>query len=63
MIPALESEEIDPLQWQSYLKLQKEVFHQRLKEDRVLLEQERNKWKKITKDVRVRIKLKAKGEI
>jgi len=60
---ALENDEIDPDQWQSYLKLQKEVYHQKLKEDRRLLEQERNKWKKITKDVRARLKLKARGEI
>jgi ribosome biogenesis GTPase len=63
VIEAFEKDEIDPDQWQSYLKLQKEVFHQKMKEDRVLLEQQRNKWKKVTKDLRVRNKLKSRGEL
>ncbi|MNK12103.1 putative ribosome biogenesis GTPase RsgA [compost metagenome] len=60
---ALESDELDFDQWQSYLKLQKEVYSAMVRKDRALLQQEQQKWKQISKDLRVRLKNKKKGII
>ncbi|WP_246845496.1 ribosome small subunit-dependent GTPase A [Bdellovibrio sp. NC01] len=60
---ALDSGDVDQGRWLSFLKLQREVLHEKMKEDHALLEQQRNKWKKISKDLRVRIKQKARGQV
>ncbi len=63
ILAALDEDQLDPAQWESYQKLQREVFYQSMKEDHVLLEQERQKWKQRSKDLRARVKQKSRGEI
>ncbi|WII72092.1 ribosome small subunit-dependent GTPase A [Bdellovibrio sp. 22V] len=60
---ALEDGSLPEDRWESYLKLQKEVAYQEARGDRQKQAEDRKKWKKISKDLRVRIKQKGRGEI
>lgn len=60
---ALEDGTLQEDRWESYLKLQRELSHQDRKGNPQKLAEDRKKWKQISKDLRVRIKRKGRGEI
>ncbi|WP_295898794.1 ribosome small subunit-dependent GTPase A [uncultured Bdellovibrio sp.] len=60
---ALEDGSLQEDRWESYLKLQKEIAFQARKEDKNKFAADKKKWKQISKDLRVRLKQKGRGEI
>ncbi|MFS4458475.1 ribosome small subunit-dependent GTPase A [Bdellovibrio sp. HCB2-146] len=60
---ALQSGALEEERWLSYLKLQKEIKHQERRSDHRLYAEDKKRWKKITMDMRVRVKRKERGEI
>lgn len=58
VLEALDSGNLDEERWARYRKLQREVHRKLLNEDHVKLRQEREKWKKITKQIRATTKLR-----
>lgn len=61
ILEALENEELDIEQWNSYQKLQKEVRSSLIRSDKVLMAQEQKKWKQISKDLRQKYNARKKG--
>lgn len=63
ILAALESGELPMERWESFQSLGRELRHVQRKTDAEFARQERLKWKKITQTVRVRNKMKSRGEI
>ncbi|MBO9665870.1 MAG: ribosome small subunit-dependent GTPase A [Bdellovibrio sp.] len=60
---ALESGELTMERWESFQSLDRELRYVQRKTDAELARQERLKWKKIQQGLRVRLKMKSRGEI
>lgn len=60
---ALQSGALEDVRWMSFLKLQREIKHQERRGDHRLYAEDKKRWKKITMDMRVRVKRKERGEI
>ncbi|WP_374033606.1 ribosome small subunit-dependent GTPase A [Bdellovibrio bacteriovorus] len=60
---ALASEELEAERWESFQNLERELRYFERKTNPEIAREERQKWKKITKSLRVRVKQKSRGEI
>lgn len=60
---ALEDGTLAEERWESYLTLEKELRHFQRRTDPEVARAERQKWKKISQDLRVRTRQKSRGEI
>ncbi len=63
ILQALESGDLTEERWESFQNLDRELRYFQRKSDPEIARAERQKWKKISQNMRVRLKHKSRGEI
>nr|BFD63679.1 ribosome small subunit-dependent GTPase A [Bdellovibrio sp. HM001] len=63
ILRALQNGELSTERWESFQNLDRELRYFQRKSDPEIAREERQKWKKISQDLRVRLKHKSRGEI